>query len=305
MAKKLQVFGVIDPKGVVQSVNGVGPDENGDVNIEIPESVPATTEPHMQLVTDENGEKKWEERTHYSNAKHWERRFATSAELFEEAEKYDELILLTNEVTSFEQLLGYSFRIRCHDNDDFVRETEYGIIDDLSTVKIYENGSMTLHVKAYIDNTQYSTFLRVFPTDITFGQDDLPFTIKAGLYSGINGSQYICELSGSEIQPIPAEYLPTEVPVIQSATVGQTIIVKSVDENGKPTEWESASLPSKVSDLANDAGYLTEHQDLSAKVTLPTSNGTPNHGTAGQFAVSDGNGGIMWKTLVEAEEVSY
>lgn len=41
------------------------------------------------------------------------------------------------------------------------------------------------------------------------------------------------------------------------------------------------------------------------KVTLPQTNGTPNFGTAGQFAVSDGNGGIMWKTLYEAEEVSY
>ena len=31
------------------------------------------------------------------------------------------------------------------------------------------------------------------------------------------------------------------------ATKGQTIIVKAVDENGKPTEWEAADLPSGVS----------------------------------------------------------
>lgn len=30
---------------------------------------------------------------------------------------------------------------------------------------------------------------------------------------------------------------------IESATVGQTIKVKAVDENGKPTEWESADFP--------------------------------------------------------------
>ena len=41
------------------------------------------------------------------------------------------------------------------------------------------------------------------------------------------------------------------------------------------------------------------------KMNLPHENGTVNHGTAGQFAVSDGMGGIMWKTLVEAEEVAY
>lgn len=41
------------------------------------------------------------------------------------------------------------------------------------------------------------------------------------------------------------------------------------------------------------------------KINLPQENGTPNHGTAGQFAISDGKGGIVWKTLVEAEEVAY
>lgn len=41
------------------------------------------------------------------------------------------------------------------------------------------------------------------------------------------------------------------------------------------------------------------------KVALPQSNGVTEHGTAGQFAVSDGKGGIVWKTLVEVEEVSY
>lgn len=44
---------------------------------------------------------------------------------------------------------------------------------------------------------------------------------------------------------------------------------------------------------------------VSTKVSLPVTNSTPNYGTAGQFAVSDGNGGITWKTLVEAEGVDY
>ena len=51
---------------------------------------------------------------------------------------------------------------------------------------------------------------------------------------------------------------------------------------------------------AEDVVALTEE-----KMNLPQENGAPNHGTAGQFAVSDGKGGIVWKTLVEAEEVSY
>lgn len=39
--------------------------------------------------------------------------------------------------------------------------------------------------------------------------------------------------------PVDAGIQPPE-----TATVGQTIVVKAVDENGKPTEWEAADLPS-------------------------------------------------------------
>ena len=42
-----------------------------------------------------------------------------------------------------------------------------------------------------------------------------------------------------------------------------------------------------------------------ASVSLPKTGDKADHGTAGQFAVSDGKGGITWKTLVEAEAVSY
>lgn len=34
------------------------------------------------------------------------------------------------------------------------------------------------------------------------------------------------------------------IPIPASAEVGQTIVVKTVDENGKPTEWEAVDLPS-------------------------------------------------------------
>ena len=33
------------------------------------------------------------------------------------------------------------------------------------------------------------------------------------------------------------------IPVPQSANIGHTIVVKAVDENGKPTEWEAVDLP--------------------------------------------------------------
>ena len=60
-----------------------------------------------------------------------------------------------------------------------------------------------------------------------------------------------------------------------------------------------------MSDPIALAAYKKVQKCENEKLSLPQSNGTPNHGTAGQFAVSDGKGGIMWKTLVEAEEVAY
>lgn len=40
--------------------------------------------------------------------------------------------------------------------------------------------------------------------------------------------------------------------------------------------------------------------EICKKVNLPTdSNGNINFGVVGQFAVSDGNGGIIWKTTIK------
>lgn len=39
------------------------------------------------------------------------------------------------------------------------------------------------------------------------------------------------------------------IPAPATAAVGQTIVVKAVDENGKPTEWEAADFPSGGGDL--------------------------------------------------------
>lgn len=36
------------------------------------------------------------------------------------------------------------------------------------------------------------------------------------------------------------------IPIPQTASVGQAIVVKAVDENGKPTEWEPVTLPEQV-----------------------------------------------------------
>lgn len=42
--------------------------------------------------------------------------------------------------------------------------------------------------------------------------------------------------------PLDPEFIPSTTPNIQSATVGQTVVVKAVDETGKPTEWEAVAM---------------------------------------------------------------
>ncbi len=44
------------------------------------------------------------------------------------------------------------------------------------------------------------------------------------------------------IVTLDSKFIPSTVPVIQSATVGQTVVVKAVDADGKPTEWEAADM---------------------------------------------------------------
>jgi hypothetical protein len=43
---------------------------------------------------------------------------------------------------------------------------------------------------------------------------------------------------------VELEIQPGAIPAPKTAEVGQTIVVKEVDENGKPTAWEAADLPS-------------------------------------------------------------
>lgn len=53
-----------------------------------------------------------------------------------------------------------------------------------------------------------------------------------------------------------------------TAKVGQVLAVKEIDESGKPTvfEAEDVKVPTKTSELENDSGFLTEHQDISGKL---------------------------------------
>lgn len=57
---------------------------------------------------------------------------------------------------------------------------------------------------------------------------------------GADGKLYVPDMSGGGGGIVSGDYIP----VPSTAEVGQTIVVKAVDENGKPTEWEAADMAS-------------------------------------------------------------
>lgn len=62
---------------------------------------------------------------------------------------------------------------------------------------------------------------------------------------GKSSYQYAVEGGYAGTEAEFAEKLAVEnIPAPATAEVGQTIVVKAVDENGKPTEWEAADMPS-------------------------------------------------------------
>ena len=76
--------------------------------------------------------------------------------------------------------------------------------------------------------------------------------------------------TAAEVGALPADTpIPEGIPIPSSAQVGQTIVVKAVDENGKPTEWECAMIdPGFIGDCEliafgtlSDVGSIDVYKD--------------------------------------------
>ena len=88
--------------------------------------------------------------------------------------------------------------------------------------------------------------------NIEYEDNGLPFCVYytlSGVYGGTilltdTAATAMFEMyeENAVINPLSTEFIPTTVPVIPAATVGQTVVVKAVDADGKPTEWEAADV---------------------------------------------------------------
>jgi len=98
----------------------------------------------------------------------------------------------------------------------------------------------------YEDGTEFweveNTLLSIgnVRNDIIIGEFEYHVPSHTGLYvNNASGIDIVEIILPAKTKQIDKKYLPDTIPKIESAEVGQSLVVKSVDENGKPTEWET------------------------------------------------------------------
>lgn len=195
-------------RGEIKTVNGAAPDENGNVQVSgLPEGATA----YQQLVTDGEGNVKWEDRTHYEIPA-------------------QRIVLAENVTYTWVEGQAQGFSQELAQQNELLLQLE--TVDIMFDGILYENLTM---MWSHGDG------------EYVFGlESDCPMYISRYGEIYIRNWNYVGAHTFSvyaaipaRVKPLPETFLPTTVPVIQSAQVGQTVVVKAVDESGKPTEWEA------------------------------------------------------------------
>lgn len=147
------------------------------------------------------------------------------------------------EITPIELVVGetYKYSILYHGEDSMGNAipkwhyANYELIENADDSSMLILGNLGLINGTTVTGTDTDCFVlyhndyvihsvKVYTTREIYTDEDSNFSI-----TGIH-MEYI---------PIEEKLVPTTIPRIINASVGQTIVVKSVDENGKPTEWEA------------------------------------------------------------------
>lgn len=118
-------------------------------------------------------------------------------------------------IIEFKGSNGYLSEINVQSNTDITSVSEY-----------------TLH----IDGLYYEEYIKLSADKV---EGTLPYA---------EASDYIPVSSGSGKSNYTAKALSSVIPIlgVSGASVGQVPVVKAVDENGIPTEWEAADMPEQV-----------------------------------------------------------
>lgn len=117
----------------------------------------------------------------------------------------------------------------------------------INSDKVYHSDTFDAWVKYSIEpestyNPVPSEFYQI-EQNITEINNHPPYPDISGFWMIWNSQTNKYELS--DIPAVTASDIGA-IPVPATAEVGQTVVVKAVDENGKPTEWAPATLPEQV-----------------------------------------------------------
>ena len=154
-----------------------------------------------------------------------------------------------------------------YDNGRIVKSV---VDDDGEQVIIPLIGIIEGDTAMYVGDGANSNRIVISQTDILVSvhNDALP-NVKTvnGTEPDENGNVYLEIQSGA-------------IPAPETAEVGQTIVVKEVDENGKPILWEAADLPSGGSGSLNDnplelINEITLEEDVHEVLFNTEADGTP------------------------------
>ena len=175
----------------VKSVNGVYPDKDGNVELEIDSGLPSVSAPHQMLVTDADGKTVWTERTHYIGD------LALTEKVTGRTALYDEFGLYAMQV-DMKRTPESPQNIYCVFNGDIVTTNEYGCIGNMSLVfpEFPDTGEQFLYMgdmlvtKAEMGVT-FVAYERVLKTlESKFLSEDIP-------RYGADGQVHIIEWDGN------------------------------------------------------------------------------------------------------------
>ena len=143
--------------------------------------------------------------------------------------------------------------------------TLYGKIKTLNKQWFYEKSEIDTTLSGYIQKSQTAGFVKNDGTIDTrsFALSDHTHT---GTYANASHSHAISDVTNlqdalddkSDADHTHSAYLPIE----QTGNESKNVVVGA---NGNITFEDKPTIPTKVSDLTNDSGFLTTHQDISGK----------------------------------------
>lgn len=205
---------------------------------EIENAVPSTDQPYMQLVTDANGNIKWDEIPEGFSGS-WndlKNKPFGNALIHSVKAIYLRKAVIQNYTEVIDGTYYYK-NLTTVNFDTFPSNVAYAVVfyglnggeDILSAQTGTDTNTINFKIAGY---DQVSIII----------EEDKSLTLvmkpKATTAHSHNIKMDFTEFV-TTFTKIPLDYVPTTIPTVQSAEVGQVVSVKAVDENGKPTEWET------------------------------------------------------------------